>query len=36
MLRSRTVHTIQELATQGKSIGEIARLVGISRPTVRK
>lgn len=36
MLRSRTVHTIQELATQGKSIGEIARLLGISRPTVRK
>lgn len=36
MLRSRTVHTIQELATQGKSIGEIARQLCISRPTVRK
>lgn len=36
MLRSRTVHTIHELAMQGKSIGEIARTLGISRPTVRK
>ena len=36
MLRSRTVHTIQELTTQGKSIGEIVRQLCISRPTVRK
>jgi transposase len=36
MLRSRTVHTIHELATQGKSIHEIARHLGLARNTVRK
>ena len=36
MLRSRTVHTIHELATQGKSLHAIARTLGISRNTVRK
>ena len=36
MLRSRTVHTIHELATQGKSIHQIARDFGLARNTVRK
>ncbi len=36
MLRSRTVHTIQELALQGKSISEIARTVNVTRQSVRK
>lgn len=36
MLRSRTVHTIHELAAQGKSIHEIARHLGLARNTVRK
>jgi transposase len=36
MIRSRTVNTIQELATQGKSIQDIAITLGIARNTVRK
>src|ERR1700674_2910939 len=36
MIRSRTVNTIHELATQGKSIQEIAIELGIARNTVRK
>ena len=36
MLRSGTINTIHELATQGKSIREIARIVGIARNTVRR
>ncbi len=36
MLRSGTINTIHELATQGKSIREIARTVGIARNTVRR
>ena len=36
MIRSRTVNTIHELATQGKSIQEIAISLGIARNTVRK
>ncbi len=36
MLRSRTVHTIHELATQGTSIHQIARDLGLARNTVRK
>lgn len=36
MLRSRTVHTIHELATQGQSVSEIARMLNLSRNTVRK
>jgi len=36
MLRSRTMHTIHELALQGKSIAAIARDIGVSRATVRK
>ena len=36
MIRSRTVNTIQELATQGKSIQQIAITLGIARNTVRK
>ncbi len=36
MLRSRTVHTIHELASQGKSIHQIARDLGLARNTVRK
>jgi len=36
MLRSRTVHTIHELAAQGQSIGAVARTLGLSRNTVRK
>lgn len=36
MLRSRTVHTIHDLAAQGKSLHEIARTLEISRNTFRK
>ncbi len=36
MIRSRTVHTIHELATQGKSIHTIATTLGLARNTVRK
>ena len=36
MIRSRTVNTIHELATQGKSIQDIALTLGIARNTVRK
>lgn len=36
MLRSKTVHTIRDLATQGKSIRTIATETGIARNTVRK
>ncbi len=36
MLRSRTVHTIHNLATQGKSIHQIARDLNLARNTVRK
>ena len=36
MLRSQTVHTIQDLAAQGKSIQAIAHSLNISRTTVRK
>jgi len=36
MIRSRTVNTIHELATQGKSVQEIAITLGIARNTVRK
>ncbi len=36
MLRSGTINTIHELATQGKSIREIARILGIARNTVRR
>src|SRR5947209_535303 len=36
MIRSGTINTIHELATQGKSIREIARLLGIARNTVRR
>jgi transposase len=36
MIRSRTVNTIHELATQGKSIQDIAISLGIARNTVRK
>ncbi len=36
MLRSKTVHTIRELSTQGKSIWAIAQETGIARNTVRK
>jgi transposase len=36
MIRSGTINTIHELATQGKSIREIARTVGLSRNTVRR
>src|SRR5689334_8533050 len=36
MLRSRTVHTIHELAAQGVSLHEIARKLGLARNTVRK
>jgi len=34
--RSGTIHTIHELQTQGKSIREIARILGIARNTVRR
>ena len=36
MIRSGTIHTIHELKTQGKSIREIARTLGIARNTVRR
>src|SRR5437762_1095751 len=36
MIRSRTVNTIHELATQGKSIQDIAITLGIARNAVRK
>lgn len=36
MLRSKTVHTIRELAAQGHSIRTIAAETGIARNTVRK
>jgi transposase len=36
MLRSKTVHTIRELAAQGKSIRTIVAETGIARNTVRK
>jgi transposase len=36
MIRSRTVNKIHELSAQGKSIREIARIVGIARNTVRR
>src|ERR1700730_18685845 len=36
MIRSGTINTIYELSTQGKSIREIARMVGIARNTVRR
>src|SRR5947199_2455904 len=36
MIRSGTINTIHELSAQGKSIGEIARIVGIARNTVRR
>jgi transposase len=36
MLRSRMVHRIHELSHQGLPVAEIARTLGISRPTVRK
>src|SRR5215472_9413707 len=36
MIRSGTMHTIHELAAQGKPIRAIAREVGVARNTVRK
>src|SRR4051812_29476733 len=36
MIRSRTVHKIRELHSQGRSIHAIAREVGLARNTVRK
>lgn len=36
MIRSGTIHTIHELQTQGKSVREIARILGIARNTVRR
>ena len=36
MIRSGTIHTIHELITQGKSIRETARILGIARNTVRR
>jgi transposase len=36
MIRSGTMHTIHELATQGKSAREIAKTLGLARNTVRK
>src|SRR5438270_13390491 len=36
MIRSGTIHTIHEMSAQGKSIREIARIVGIARNTVRR
>jgi transposase len=36
MIRSGTIHTIHEVATQGKSIHAIARELGIARNTVRR
>lgn len=36
MIRSGTMHTIYELAAQGKPIRAIAREAGVARNTVRK
>ena len=36
MLRSRTVNTLRELATEGQSIRQISKHLGLSRNTVRK
>lgn len=36
MIRSGTIHTIREMQMQGKSIREIARVLGIARNTVRR
>ena len=36
MIRSGTIHTIHDLAAQGKSIHAIARTLGIARNTVRR
>lgn len=36
MIRSGTINTIHELAIPGKSIREIARIIGIARNTVRR
>src|SRR2546423_8192016 len=36
MLRSKSMHTIRELATQGLSIRSIADQTGIARNTIRK
>jgi transposase len=36
VIRSGTIHTIHELQSQGKSIREIARELGIARNTVRR
>lgn len=36
MIRSGTINSIHELSAQGKSIREIARIVGIARNTVRR
>jgi transposase len=36
MIRSGTIHTIHEMQTQGKSVREIARILGIARNTVRR
>lgn len=36
MLRSQTVHTIRDLAAQGKSIRAIAEQTGLARNTIRK
>ena len=36
MLRNRTVHTVYELMTQGKSLNEIARTVNVTRLSVCK
>src|SRR2546423_15056888 len=36
MIGSGTIHTIHEMSAQGKSIREIARIVGIARTTVRR
>ena len=36
MIRSEVVHTIHELATQGKSAREIAKTTSLARNTVRK
>jgi predicted transcriptional regulator len=36
MIRSGTIHTIHELQIQGKSIREIARILGIARNAVRR
>src|SRR5438105_14383765 len=36
MIRSGTINTRHEMSAQGKSIREIARIVGIARNTVRR